>query len=1162
MEGAASALFRAMDGMGTDENAIHTALRGKSAAEVAELRRIYADHYGRSLDTDLEGELSGTDLAAAKAALSSDPVVAAAATLQNAASGLGTDEEAIQRTLEGITDPKQRSAVADEFHRRTGRSLDAMLKDELSGADLDTTRRLAAGDVAGARAARLDNAMNGGFLGLGLGTDEEAIYKTLESCATPEERQQLVEAYRQRTGRDLSADMTDEMGGGELDVATSLASGDRAGAAAARIAVATKGIGTDEHAIFRQLEGQPKEVREAIIRSYNERYGQQSGGLDFDKMLGSELGTLDAERARQHATQDRLDPAFAMRYAMSGLGTDEDMVRQSLQGLSKEQVDELRGSYKQRYGRDLDREISGETSGRDGFEIRQMMLGKPQTPEESLARMNAAYDFERGSGAGLFGNAVTDLFSNSGRVLDEQHRRVEGLGERIRAGSATAEDLERLQTIGRYHQDDVVGVQASRDAIANGAALGATAVVGTAATIMTGGAVGPAAAAAIGALAGGAGGMAVKAGMQGASYATEDIATDAAMALVTTGSAGLVQGSVVNAGISHLLRGHGAVAQHVGSAAMRGGGMGLVSGTAAGALDEQTWRGPGNGVENFLSHAAKQTIGGAAAMAGAGQFAIRAPHAATATRQIAAGGATGAAGGAVGSVLRSAVDPATWEGRWEDVLLNFGQNAVLDSFQGALEGAAQTRRDLRHNAAADPAKALHVAMDGLGNDTALMREALRGTTPEQANEIRARYHQLYKRDLDQDMKERLSGREGRNIRLMLPQEPGPMFGTPEFEAALDKATNSTSRGGNDVKMLFDGVESFPERANVIDGASKSVDVQTFVFKDDDTGWNTAMQLAQKAQQGVKVRFLYDVMGSTHSTEIYEFMRKAGVDVRGYGNPLEEPLKINNRWHEKHIVADGAVSIEGGMNIADEYALGGTDKPVNTNTGRAWRDVDARVRGPAAADSEAAFIKNWNEVRPEGAPIEGPTLADAQAGGDTNVRVVRHQPKQDNNVESLYLQALRSSRNQITIENAYFVPSEEFRFELMAAVKRGVDVRVLTNSRETHDNWPVADASRRQYDELLAAGVNIEERHHSTLHAKTATFDGEYSIVGSANLNGRSRNQDTEVVLGIGGRRAAAELENRYNTRDHTQPVSREELEGESASVKARAAIVSAFDWML
>jgi hypothetical protein len=136
--------------------------------------------------------------------MTGDRVAAATASLVNASSGWGTDEATINTTLESITDPAERRRVADAYQAQTGRSLDTMLEDELSGNDLELSRRLSEGDTAGARAVRVQEATEGGFLGLGLGTDEDAVYGAIESCANQQERDDLAAAYRARTGRELS----------------------------------------------------------------------------------------------------------------------------------------------------------------------------------------------------------------------------------------------------------------------------------------------------------------------------------------------------------------------------------------------------------------------------------------------------------------------------------------------------------------------------------------------------------------------------------------------------------------------------------------------------------------------------------------------------------------------------------------------------------------------------------------------------------------------------------------------------------------------------------------------------------------------------------------------------------------------------------------------
>ena len=184
--------------------------------------------------------------------------------------------------------------------------------------------------------------------------------------------------------------------------------------------------------------------------------------------------------------------------------------------------------------------------------------------------------------------------------------------------------------------------------------------------------------------------------------------------------------------------------------------------------------------------------------------------------------------------------------------------------------------------------------------------------------------------------------------------------------------------------------------------------------------------------------------------------------------------------------------------------------------------------------------------------------EAQEGG-SSVRVVQHRPDQDgdDNIENLYLACIRSSESVITIENAYFNPSEALKMELIAAAKRGVTVRVMTNSRESNDAKPVADAARFYYDDLAAAGVQIFEKQGGTLHSKTASFDGAYSIVGSANLNARSREHDAEIVLATPDPGVAAQLEQRFETGlEETVPVTMTELASEDLADDARQRLFS------
>jgi cardiolipin synthase len=132
---------------------------------------------------------------------------------------------------------------------------------------------------------------------------------------------------------------------------------------------------------------------------------------------------------------------------------------------------------------------------------------------------------------------------------------------------------------------------------------------------------------------------------------------------------------------------------------------------------------------------------------------------------------------------------------------------------------------------------------------------------------------------------------------------------------------------------------------------------------------------------------------------------------------------------------------------------------------------------------------------------------------------------------------------------------------MAAAKRGVDVRVMTNSREANDMGFVSDAARHFYDDLMKAGVKIYEKHGGTLHSKTATFDGEFSIVGSVNLNGRSKNTDAEIAMAVTDPKTAKSLEERFAAGlRETSLVTPKELAKESFFTNLKQWALSTLAW--
>lgn len=437
------------------------------------------------------------------------------------------------------------------------------------------------------------------------------------------------------------------------------------------------------------------------------------------------------------------------------------------------------------------------------------------------------------------------------------------------------------------------------------------------------------------------------------------------------------------------------------------------------------------------------------------------------------------------------------------------------------------------------AQSLYLAMRGLGTNEEAVYAVLENRTGTERDAIEEEFNRRYGATfatLQSALNDDFSGNElSRALEAFHSgRTQAPPVGSAAFEDLLDQSTQSTLRQGNICEVLFDGQESFTERNRLIRNATQSIYLQSFIFNDDETGWDLARLLVLQAQEGIDVRVIYDGIGSMRSDpEMFNYMRENGVQVMEYGNPLQQFWDVNDRWHEKHLIVDQKVSIEGGMNIANEYALGGSGRLVlsrSDNAEQPWRDVDVRLEGPIVEDTVRAFRRNWKTLTGDTIDLRDPGISNLEAAiGSTSVRFVQHRPEEDDdqNTRNLYLAAIRSATKSVTIENAYFLPPAQLRHALVNAARRGVDVRIMTNSRESNDIGIVSDASRYFYDDLIEAGAKIYEKHGGTLHAKTMTVDGSYSVIGSVNLNGRSQWRDSESLAAIQSEDIAQELESRF-----------------------------------
>jgi cardiolipin synthase A/B len=337
-----------------------------------------------------------------------------------------------------------------------------------------------------------------------------------------------------------------------------------------------------------------------------------------------------------------------------------------------------------------------------------------------------------------------------------------------------------------------------------------------------------------------------------------------------------------------------------------------------------------------------------------------------------------------------------------------------------------------------------------------------------------------------------------------------------FRRSLDTFGN-TMVGGNRAEILDNGDAIFPAMTQAIHDAKATVDLESYIFKNDHAGAIVAEALIDAARRGIEVRVLVDGTGSSRSGPLLDRLRKAGVQAYVY-HPIRlwSLYKIGRRTHRKILVVDGTISFTGGFCIADHW-LGDARNP------KEWRDTMVRATGPVSAQMQAIFSEDWTYTT--GEILAGdkffPPIAPA---GKIEAQAIKIAHGDSSSLaKMLYYVAIQSAEKSIHIRNAYFVPDAQIREALVRAAKRGVDVKIMIPGR--HIDMPfVRMASRIHYGELLTGGVRVLEYNRTMMHNKDAVIDGIFSTIGSINFDGRSLRENAEESLAFYDRDFAARLE--------------------------------------
>ncbi len=313
------------------------------------------------------------------------------------------------------------------------------------------------------------------------------------------------------------------------------------------------------------------------------------------------------------------------------------------------------------------------------------------------------------------------------------------------------------------------------------------------------------------------------------------------------------------------------------------------------------------------------------------------------------------------------------------------------------------------------------------------------------------------------------------------------------------------------EIFTEGDQLYKSMLASIATAQQRVDMESYIFADDEVGWWFAEALAERARAGVKVRLHIDAAGSLFwsSRRLENFLRQKGVEVRWFHRwSWRQPWRYNRRNHRKLLIVDNRLAYLGGFNIhrVNSFAVYGEKR---------WRDTHVAMQESLALVAAELFDAFWCGHRR--------WLPDTSLSSSSLVH--NHTLTCRHRLRCIYSTAFASARRHVYLTTPYFVPDHITQRGLKAAARRGVDVRLLVPRKS--DVRVAQWAARSAYAGLLAAGVHIYEYLPRVLHAKTVVVDGNWAMVGTANLDYRSLFVNYELNLVTGDPDLSSKLERQF-----------------------------------
>ncbi|WP_285767574.1 cardiolipin synthase [Peribacillus sp. SI8-4] len=372
--------------------------------------------------------------------------------------------------------------------------------------------------------------------------------------------------------------------------------------------------------------------------------------------------------------------------------------------------------------------------------------------------------------------------------------------------------------------------------------------------------------------------------------------------------------------------------------------------------------------------------------------------------------------------------------------------------------------------------------------------------------------------LDKQSFVRISGEAEHHERL---KEMGES--SKQLITLANRLGNSPISFSTESRILRNGQETFFNIIEQLKKARHHIHLEYYIVRDDRIGCALKNLLMEKASEGVKIRFLYDAVGSWKLARSYiDDLKQAGVEMAAFG-PLKLPFlnnTFNFRNHRKIIVIDGSVGFVGGINIGDEYL--GHDSKFGY-----WRDTHLIVKGEAVRTLQLIFLQDWYYSTDQSFLTDEYLMTDMpQHDAHGGVQLIAGGPDSEWTViKSIFFKMITSAEKSVWIASPYFVPDDDILQALKVAALSGLDVRLLVPKNP--DKRIVYHASRTYFPEMLASGVRIFQYNEGFMHSKIIIVDGQLASIGTTNMDMRSFHLNFEVNAFLYGTKSTQQLVNDF-----------------------------------